>query len=59
MMISPLRFYRVSRQYTEGYTEWHFWRMFPKAFVRFYWYSVGDFFRAWRTKRRLAMRASK
>lgn len=39
---SPARFYRESRHYTRGYTNWHFWRMFPVAFVRFYWYELRD-----------------
>ena len=51
-MWSPLKFYVLSRQYTAGYSRWHFWRMFPKAFIRFYVICpVVDAFRSWRTRR--------
>lgn len=60
MMWSPVRFYRESRSYTRGcYTNWHFWRMFPIALVKFYcWYPAVDFYRIRRMKRILAREAS-
>lgn len=38
----PARFYRESRTFMQGYSAWHFWRKFPLAMLRFYWYELRD-----------------
>ena len=39
---SPLRFYRESRAYMQGYPQRYFWLHFPKAFLVFYALCLSD-----------------
>lgn len=36
-MWNPLRFYKESRKFTEGWSTWKFWTRLPKAFVIYYY----------------------
>lgn len=35
-MESLFWFYRESRSFMAGFSQWHFWTRFPRAFFRFY-----------------------
>lgn len=41
----PIWFYRVSRQYMEGYSNRYFCSQFPRALVIYYWLRAGDWLR--------------
>lgn len=44
-MWSPIRFYRESRSYMQGYSAWHFYTRLPRAFVHFYVLALKDAFK--------------
>lgn len=33
---TPVRFYKESRRYMQGYSNWHFFKRLPRAFIIFY-----------------------
>jgi len=39
----PVRFYRESRRFTQGWSRWKFYRHLPKAFLIFYGMALSDF----------------
>jgi hypothetical protein len=41
-MWNPVRFYRESRAFTKGYSNWWFFTHLPRAFFNFYYSSLMD-----------------
>jgi len=38
----PIWFYKVSREYMRGYSNWFFFTRFPAAMIVYYWLRAGD-----------------
>ncbi len=41
-MWGPIRFYRESRSYMQGYSDWHFFKRLPRALCIFYYLAFRD-----------------
>ncbi len=43
--LDPVRLYKNSRAYMQGYSNWYFFTHLPRAFTRYYWFVFSDLMR--------------